>query len=376
MPLLISFCNQVSTPSLNLLLVDESNVFNSRWVEYPSTAEDEYYGCTGVERIGNKYYVLTQGHEKHTDLLVFDAMFTFLNKCRLSWVKNGHSMAQFESSLYIVSTEDNAVYRVQLSDDGTAVREETRFWHYPGLDYSVHDDVHLNSISVAHGSLLVTCFGERAGDTWRGARSGRCLNISTGEVVSESLAHPHTVKFLDDRLLVCNSAAAGLLISTRGSREGLDQFVELQGYVRGLDYHGERFFVGSSAARRVSRSAGTVNVHAGQPGTCGVHMLNRELEVEGFVDLSWFGSEVYDVVYFDGIVVPGDAVGRRIEAYEESLVRCRFSEVEKVERQLLSLQRQNEALKRSRAFRIGRLITLPVRALVRRGSPRTPVDGH
>jgi hypothetical protein len=58
--------------------------------------------------------------------------------------------------------------------------------------------------------------------------------------------------------------------------------------------------VGVSGRRRRSRGLGTLNaVGSDFDDRCGILWFNQEWELVRFVDLSWFGREIYDIVVAD-----------------------------------------------------------------------------
>lgn len=320
MPILISFCNQTFAPSNSLLLVDESTR-HAQWVEFPSCNESDS-GCTGIETVNGRYYVLTQSLKPQ--LLVFDQYFQLYASTPLHKVRDAHSICHLEGFLYIVSTGNNSVYRLPLEIDGKPVGEETLYWRYPGIPNVEQDLVHLNSIAVAGSALLVTCFGKKVEpETWKTTTDGFCIDITDqGRVIAEGLRHPHTVKAIGDALFICASNARELL-QFRKVKGTFTQATKttFEGYTRGFAVHGSSYFIGQSENRKKSRSRGTDNIASGEVISSKIYCLNQDFLPVDEILISAYGAEVYDICYIESLPfgIMDTAKDKRIGSLEELL---------------------------------------------------------
>jgi len=356
MPLLVSFCNQALTPSLALLLLDQNDIPNSTWLDYPAGIDSQYYGCTGIEKSNDKYYVLTQSPTGATDLLVFDHALTYLATSSLPPVKHAHSLVAHDSNLYVVSSGDNSVYRLRLSANGLEVRDISLFWRPPEFRHVEKDVIHLNSIAEVGGQLLITYFGEKAGNSWKSALRGACYNVTTGQLVAADLPQPHTLRFIDGAVYLFTSADGAIWRSELTSVPPLRR-VELGGYLRGLASNGGELFVGRSAARTVSRSMGTLNANGDLRLNSAILILGSQLDIVREIDMSLFGPEVYDIQYVS--TVPprtGKAIEKRIATLEENLLKCHYTKIHQLEIEIRKNEREITALRNSPCFKIGRVV--------------------
>src|SRR5690606_8071600 len=129
---------------------------------------------------------------------------------------------------------------------------ELRRWTLPGEP----DSLHLNSLAMHRGRLLVSVFGDF--DRHRGYKgltrgAGRVLDLETGEAVVEGLSQPHSLKSDGDLLWLCDSEAH-MQRAFDGAREMVAP--PLGGYPRGLLLAGDVIHVGLSRARGDTTGSG------------------------------------------------------------------------------------------------------------------------
>lgn len=200
---------------------------------------------------------------------------------REHWMREGHldlhDLLWHDDSLYVVCTKINGVVRLDSQ------LHELKRWTLPGGP----DSLHLNSVAMYRGRLVVSIFGhfseyrEYKGRT-RGA--GCVLDLESGEVLIRGLSQPHSLTVDGDRLWLCDSEAQALRVYENG-RQVLER--RLDGYVRGL-LLGERYVhVGLSRTRNVeTRDA----IDSAQ-----LVLLDREtLEEVGRVAVD--ANEIYDII--------------------------------------------------------------------------------
>ena len=316
MPLLISFCNQTETPDNSLLLLDE-NTRSACWIGIPPICVN-HVGCTGIQRVGDLTYVLTQA-AVNPHLVVYDGFFRVLHCTVLTRVRDPHSLCYLEGFLYLVSTANNSVYRLRLAKNGIPEGEAELYWRYPSWTGADQDLIHLNSIGASAGQLFVSCFGPKAEQaSWKTSTNGLCFNISDQDlVVADGVQHPHSISFQGDTMFLCSSSTNEVILfePSRGSYQ-IKARLKFHGYIRGFAYSKESYFIGQSESRQVSRSRGTEN---GRDDTvcqsARIHVLNHDLSrSQQEIDVSSYGAEIYDILYLPQVPFPITGSGKSVRA--------------------------------------------------------------
>ncbi len=158
---------------------------------------------------------------------------------------------------------------------------------------AAEDRCHLNGLGMRDGRpAFVTALAatdEPAG--WRADknRTGRVLDIASGETVTEGLAMPHSPRWHDGRLLVLHSGYGALeSVDTRtGARETV---ATVPGYTRGLACYGNLAFIGLSKIRETAVFGGVPIAEHHDQLECGV----------GVVDLNT-GNTLATLVFESGV---------------------------------------------------------------------------
>ena len=121
------------------------------------------------------------------------------------------------------------------------------------------DRCHLNGLGMRDGApRYVTALGTTdAGAGWRAdkARGGVLIDVPSGETIVAGLSMPHSPRWHDGRLWVCESGTGtiGVVDEARGKYEPV---AELPGFTRGLDFAGPYAFVGLSQVRETAVFSG------------------------------------------------------------------------------------------------------------------------
>lgn len=299
--LLISFCNQLSSPGYSLLAIDANGMAHAQWVDF-SSIPDEYRpsfsSICGICCVGEQVIIATQSGTPVLALLdIKTARVT--NYLALNHCKDSHSLVYHNGYVHIVSTATNELYRVAFQD-GLFGQEEL-YWRYPGVGYD-KDEVHLNGLTIDEGRLIASCFGPRGLD---GAfeSEGRVFYVDSGQTIHGSLHQPHSPTVVGQRLIIAESAAHRIHIYTIAEQGEwkLVKRLDVGGYVRGVALQGNRLWVGISADRKLSRSRQKF-FDAGEPseqiiGDSGIVLVDLETEREiAKFSLLGFGREVYDII--------------------------------------------------------------------------------
>lgn len=168
------------------------------------------------------------------------------------------------------------------------------------------DRCHLNGLAMVDGRpRYVTALGETdAPAGWRAnkARGGIVMDVASGEVISRGLSMPHSPRWHDGRLWVCESGA-GTLGSIDPDTGRYEPIAEVPGFTRGLDFAGGLAFVGLSQVRESAVFSGIpITERLGEDErTCGVCAV--DLASGRVVALLRFDSAVQEI--FAVTVLPG-----------------------------------------------------------------------
>ena len=315
MSLLISFCNQASTPHLSLLLVDEKNPTNTQWINLPDRAYRHFGGATGLATDERFIYAVGQIPSGNTELLIFDKNLVLKAIHPLAQVRDGHSICIKDEKLYITSTGSDQVFEISISDDFKNISEEV-FWTSPDRNPEKQDNIHINSMTMINGALHISAFGKKVDDNWKSTKKGYCLNIENNEYLAEGIFHPHTLLEINGNAIVCESQTGSLWLKKEGS-DSINKQIELGGYIRGLAFDGEYYYVGRSADRKVSRSTGKANVKINESKTSALLKLDKNFELIEEFSLEGLCSEIYDILHLANIKVkPEDTLRIRTSQLE------------------------------------------------------------
>jgi glycosyltransferase involved in cell wall biosynthesis len=294
--LLISFCNQISSPDCCLCLFDRADR-QARWIDFgalPEVHRNGYSGVCGVAHAEGHTIIATQGAAPA--LATVDVVRGQLGNYKaLQRCKDPHSMVFLDGQLYIISTGSNQIYRVPLADGQFG--EEELFWSYPASS-DTSDEVHLNGLTLDGKELIASCFGPREPDGTWGA-SGRVFKVKSGKTICDGLQQPHTPMVSGNRLAVAESAAFKVhLYRKRQGRWELERELLLDGYTRGLAFQGDQLVAGVSASRELSRSQGQF-VYSKPITAKDSQLVAIDLatgEPRGAWDLLLYGREPYDLI--------------------------------------------------------------------------------
>lgn len=294
MPLfLVSLTNHHDDPARSLFLLQtDGRAFEYKWVDGLEQIDrsGEYTGIVGLCRSDEHYYAAVQG--KYPRILVFRAGFSLDKVIELEQAKDLHSIRFHDGRLYITSTGTNQVISIEPHQD--RVSEEV-VWSYD--ERRVDEDVvHLNSLEIVDGELLVSHCGESRSDS---LRVGEILNLSTGRTLLGGLREPHSLKAYRGALYVAESLTGNVI---KFGRKGQTQLVaRAKGYVRGLEVYEFALLFGESAFRTVSRKEKekkeVVLVNYGRERLWEISRINFLCrDHAASADTTLMGPEVYDIL--------------------------------------------------------------------------------
>ncbi|WP_458071355.1 glycosyltransferase [Rhodanobacter sp. BL-MT-08] len=223
-----------------------------------------------------------------------------------------HDVLVHDCGTYAVFTETNQV--VKLGDD-FKVEESWSFGDEP-------DCAHVNCIAMYEGRLVCSLFG--AFTTHRGykhqtRKSGRVVDVKTGEVLIDRLSQPHSLVVAGDRLWLCSSEDCSVQCYDEHFQRLRE--VTLPGYTRGLAVGAHLIYVGLSRSRNLKSG------EAGEFGSAVVALLDREsLNVIGYMPIPW--NEIYDIKIAPSADVVADAMASAW-VYERTLHAAQVADLQR-----------------------------------------------
>lgn len=320
---IVSFCNQISSPGRSLCILNTSNG-DSRWIDLsnlPKVLRQDYAGICGICRVGDDVVIATQGAAPAlASVNITDATITSYTPLEKS--RDTHSLVFHEGYLYLVSTGTNEIYKVSIYK-GQFGREELA-WGYPGVSYD-KDEVHLNGLTIDGGRLIASCFGPKKADgSWN--TEGRVFYVESGLSIQGGLNQPHSPLITGRRLIFAESAAHKVYIYNKSESDEWRKEKEicLRGYTRGLVLTDDRLLVGVSSNRKLSKSQRKF-LDTTQQESVDSKIVEINLSTGRQVDslsLLGFGREIYDMALTNTspTMLPAhDAISTRIGEMESSV---------------------------------------------------------
>jgi uncharacterized protein (TIGR03032 family) len=186
-------------------------------------------------------------------------------------------------------------------------------WRPPFISrLAAEDRCHLNGLALRDGQpgFVTAVSASDAADGWRERRrdGGVLIDVQANEIVASGLSMPHSPRWHQDRLWLCNSGTGefGTIDLASGRFEPL---TFCAGYLRGVAFHGNYALLGTSKPRHNKTFSGLPlddalaqrNVEA----RCGIQVVDLHsgdavhwIRFEGLVD------EIYDVITLPGVRNP------------------------------------------------------------------------
>jgi uncharacterized protein (TIGR03032 family) len=143
------------------------------------------------------------------------------------------------------------------------------------------DRCHLNGLAIVDGKpRYVTALGESNEEAgWRSgkARGGVVMDVDSGEIICRGLSMPHSPRWHDGRLWVCESGS-GTLGTVDLDNGRYRPVAAAPGFTRGLDFVGNLAFVGLSQVRESAVFSGIPITErlAPEERTCGVCVVDLQ----------------------------------------------------------------------------------------------------
>lgn len=225
---------------------------------------------------------------------------------RVSWHHpdiNIHDVAFGKTGIWMVSTRFSALCRP------SEVHTFEPVWRPPFVDDWVPEDrCHLNGLAMQEGEpAYVTAMARcNIAGGWREQKvaGGIVMHVPNGEIVLDGLAMPHSPRWHDGYLYILNSGAGELLRLDKGS--GRAEIVcSLQGYLRGLTFHGQHALVGLCQIRESNVFGGMPVKERYERLLCGVAIVDlisgRQV---GMLEITSGCTEIFDIRVLTGRLRP------------------------------------------------------------------------
>ncbi len=153
-------------------------------------------------------------------------------------------------------------------------------WRPPFItELEPSDRCHLNGLAMVDGKPKhVTALGETnemAGWRPNKARGGLLMDVDSGDILCRGLSMPHSPRWYDGRLWVCESGSGTLGYVDRNTGR-YEAVAAVPGFTRGLDFAGDVAFVGLSQVRESAIFSGIPITErlAPEQRTCGVCVVD------------------------------------------------------------------------------------------------------
>ncbi|QTH42334.1 glycosyltransferase [Cohnella sp. LGH] len=233
----------------------------------------DHISSTGVFIYNGCLYRAIQ-HDDHSEILVYypdGSIRSFIHDD----ISDIHDIYIYKDRVYVVSTGTNEV--VQMSLQG-AIQHR---YSFPCKS----DSWHLNCLEMWNGKLVVSAFGKF--DMHRGYKNntngnGIVFEVQSGEILLDRLSQPHSPKWDDNRLYVCNSEEKEIWAQT--DNETSIRKLQLDSYVRGLCITEGTIYAGLSKSRNNSDSQEHGSI---------VLIRKTDFTVENSINIPF--NEVYDI---------------------------------------------------------------------------------
>jgi hypothetical protein len=281
---LVTFCNTGSTPERHCALV------------CLSTGEAEAVplggtGATGIARLPDGEFVVALPEQG--SLVRVSQDLIPIDRIEDGRLVDAHSLVAGDGAVLAVSTGRDCVLSF-----GVGERQLGSPAVHPATDTDA-DTLHVNSVCMHEGRMLVSMFGLGWRDQPDDARTGSIVELGSRRTVSAGIRHPHSVTSYGGQLYLCSSPAGTVdEVLADGRRVVRARY---PGYLRGLHLDAGGALVGVSRMRRRSRGSGApIRSEAIGADRSGILRFGPGWEPMGFIDLTWFGSEIFDVTALDG----------------------------------------------------------------------------
>lgn len=190
------------------------------------------------------------------------------------------------------------------------------------------DRCHLNGMALKDGKpKYVTTFNRsNSRDSWttKDKNNGILMDVDTEEILIDGLVMPHSPRYHNGKVYVCNSGRGTLLELDPVTRK-ITELFKLQGFPRGINFIGPLMFVGLSKTRK-SKTKQSLPINEEFAETySGIWIYNLESRSEvAYLKFSGDVEQLYDIAVIPDAVRPalltiGNSMTRHTFDYQEEL---------------------------------------------------------
>lgn len=160
---------------------------------------------------------------------------------------NIHDIAWGDEGLWVVNSTFSCLST--LSPDCSFISR----WTPPFIsELAPEDRCHLNGMAMKDGKpKYVTTFNQQDNrDSWtkENRHDGTLIDVDTNEILLDGLIMPHSPRYYRGYVYVCESGRGQVWRYDPKTKEK-KLFIQLQGFTRGMNFHGGILFVGLSKSR-------------------------------------------------------------------------------------------------------------------------------
>ncbi|MFK8036685.1 MAG: TIGR03032 family protein [Crocinitomicaceae bacterium] len=184
----------------------------------------------------------------------------------------------------------------------------TPYWKPSFISKLVSEDrCHLNGMAMENGlPKYATSFNQGdAQQSWRGniTKTGTVINVTTNEVLNDSLAMPHSPIIINKKLYILLSATGQLVeVDTVSGKQ--TEIINLGGFVRGMAHFKDYLFIGLSKLRKNSSTFAKLDIaeKANFSGISVVHLPTGSFC--GQIKYHTSVDEIYDIEVIPNMLRP------------------------------------------------------------------------
>lgn len=230
-----------------------------------------------------------------------DACFV-TNVSHTTGMINIHDIAYGDEGLWVTNSSFSCLATIE--PDYSFVPR----WLPPFIsELAPEDRCHLNGMAMLDGKpRYVTTFNQsdEAG-AWRGLRQqGTLIDVKTNEVLLNDLVMPHSPRCYQGLVYFCESGYGKVRCFDPNTRE-VTTILQLNGFVRGMDFFGPLMFVGLSKVRSSDIKQAPPIAISSTETECGIWVINLDnQQVVGCLKFEGDINQIYDVAILKNCCYP------------------------------------------------------------------------
>lgn len=196
-------------------------------------------------------------------------------------------------------------------------------WKPPFIsDLQPEDRCHLNGMAMKDGKpKYVTTFSKfDSPKAWKESTTfdGTIIDVDTNEILLDGLIMPHSPRYYNNKIYFCESGK-GLVCSLDPHTKELNTIAKVEGFTRGISFHGPLMFVGLSKVRSSEIRRKIPLTQEIDETKSGIWVINLEdNSIVGNIDFTGDVDQIYDVGIIEDVTYP------ELIEFNNELVRSSF----------------------------------------------------